>query len=377
MLPFRVRVPRQVRKQTRKAVNNENPYLPVNLPEFGTSWDVARSRPLPVWCGLMSTQAIPAEIVHAAQQAVRSETALQAVLLFGSRARGDHRPDSDWDIALVTDTAGQGRSSRAPVGWGCSGGGATFDFLRISAEGIARKANSIAHIACPIAREAVLLAGNWQPPTLESPIMEIDEYARLIFDAEESMGQACTLLSSIPDAEYPQRDAVACGRFVTASADAAELLLKAMLGRRGKVPEHTHEVRKLAFDDPDIRAAALALDGHSRRDHTAHYHGVSGEDVRRAASRLAKTVSLYLFDFREATGGGESTAWAKEYLPAAEDNIRSLALRLRTAGSPPAQVRDEAVSAALEARPVLATDLEEMAPVSASPPTLPPPNGPR
>lgn len=27
------------------------------------------------------------------------------VILFGSRARGDHRPDSDWDLLVVTDQA--------------------------------------------------------------------------------------------------------------------------------------------------------------------------------------------------------------------------------------------------------------------------------
>ena len=31
-----------------------------------------------------------------------------AVMLFGSRARGDHRPDSDMDILLLTDTAQEG-----------------------------------------------------------------------------------------------------------------------------------------------------------------------------------------------------------------------------------------------------------------------------
>ncbi len=27
----------------------------------------------------------------------------EAVILFGSRARGDHRPDSDWDVLVVVD----------------------------------------------------------------------------------------------------------------------------------------------------------------------------------------------------------------------------------------------------------------------------------
>ena len=35
-----------------------------------------------------------------------------AVMLFGSRARGDHRTDSDMDILLLSDTARRASSSR-------------------------------------------------------------------------------------------------------------------------------------------------------------------------------------------------------------------------------------------------------------------------
>ena len=33
----------------------------------------------------------------------RTSPPASAVLLFGSRARGDHLPTSDWDLAVVTD----------------------------------------------------------------------------------------------------------------------------------------------------------------------------------------------------------------------------------------------------------------------------------
>ena len=32
---------------------------------------------------------------------------LRAMILFGSRARGDARPDSDWDVAVVLDGVGE------------------------------------------------------------------------------------------------------------------------------------------------------------------------------------------------------------------------------------------------------------------------------
>jgi len=40
---------------------------------------------------------------QAIAEAIAQEPAVQAALLFGSRARGDARPDSDWDVALLVD----------------------------------------------------------------------------------------------------------------------------------------------------------------------------------------------------------------------------------------------------------------------------------
>ena len=34
-------------------------------------------------------------------EAARLGIAVEKVILFGSRARGDYRPDSDWDILVV------------------------------------------------------------------------------------------------------------------------------------------------------------------------------------------------------------------------------------------------------------------------------------
>jgi predicted nucleotidyltransferase len=42
---------------------------------------------------------------HAIQAALAAEPAVQVALLFGSRARGQARPDSDFDVALFVDPA--------------------------------------------------------------------------------------------------------------------------------------------------------------------------------------------------------------------------------------------------------------------------------
>ena len=45
---------------------------------------------------------IPRRICNAAEETVRCNEAIEAVLLFGSRARGDHADESDYDIAIIT-----------------------------------------------------------------------------------------------------------------------------------------------------------------------------------------------------------------------------------------------------------------------------------
>ena len=44
---------------------------------------------------------VPNHIAEAARDTLRAHPTVRRAVLFGSRARGDHRPDSDWDIALI------------------------------------------------------------------------------------------------------------------------------------------------------------------------------------------------------------------------------------------------------------------------------------
>ncbi len=46
------------------------------------------------------------DILQAAVEALRSFTVVRKIILFGSRARGDHKPKSDFDIAIDCPEAG-------------------------------------------------------------------------------------------------------------------------------------------------------------------------------------------------------------------------------------------------------------------------------
>ena len=314
----------------------------------------------------MSTACVTPSLVRAAQGALRAEPSLCAVLLFGSRARGDHEPDSDWDIALVTTGAYEAeRSSVAPAGWEFAADDGAFDFLRISGAHLSRKANALTHIACPIAREAVLLAGEWTPPPLHEPAMEADEYGRKTQRVMGLLEAACDDLARLPTKWSRRSDLAKCAQILGDSAYAAEELVKGMLGRRGRTPERTHELTDLAamFDDDALREVVLALDGHVRGDHRAGYDArPTPEQMRRAVKRLADTVALFLSDLREALGDPRLGTVAREDMRQARASVRRFAAELRAAGDGADALSeggadgslDAAVVAALQGRTALA-----------------------
>ena len=45
------------------------------------------------------------DIAEAAARTLRAHRTVRAAVLFGPRAKGDHRPDSDWGIALAAQSS--------------------------------------------------------------------------------------------------------------------------------------------------------------------------------------------------------------------------------------------------------------------------------
>ena len=183
--------------------------------------------------------AIPKVLSRAAEAALAANPEISAVLLFGSRARGDHRPDSDWDLAFVT--CGEKIERKNPEGWRPPGGGMTIDCLQVPLAELERKANALAHIACPLVREGQVIAGVWKRPAAgERPVMEEEEYAKFLRRSLNILGRAAAIPAEIPTALGPGWDTDECGFFVAWSADATEFLAKAMLGRTGVEIPRTH-----------------------------------------------------------------------------------------------------------------------------------------
>ena len=54
----------------------------------------------------MARADIPEVLRAGARAALAADRNVRAVLLYGSRVRGDHGPGSDWDIAVLTRRGG-------------------------------------------------------------------------------------------------------------------------------------------------------------------------------------------------------------------------------------------------------------------------------
>ena len=103
-------------------------------------------------------------------RAIVDEVDPEQVILFGSRARGDARPDSDIDLLIIeSEPFGGGRSSRAErvrLNHALAATPVATDLLVYSREEIERWRGSLNHVAARALREGrVLYARDWGVPS--------------------------------------------------------------------------------------------------------------------------------------------------------------------------------------------------------------------
>ena len=221
-------------------------------------------------------------------------------MLFGSRARGDHRPDSDWDVAFILKDG----SAALHGGFGALPEGLPADSLPSEVQRLAipeallrRKACAIGHVALGIARDGRTLAGTWSRPQVEHVLMQPYEYGNLITNAATFMEEAANRISRIGIGDWVN-DARVCTRFLTRSANAGEHLAKAMLGRHGIDFARSHDmtVRARLAEEAGLSGLArtvTALNGLTRAQHVAHYGSAppTEEDCRHAVQRLHAVIA--------------------------------------------------------------------------------------
>ena len=139
---------------------------------------------------------IPRLIRTAAEETLRQDEAIQAVLLYGSRARGDHRRGSDWDIAVVSSLKTMEAFETAKLLYDVEVTTKHWTELAFtSPENLERYANTAGTLEARIAREGILIAGDWTRPTCrEGNELDVDSEKALNW-SEVAMGMGTGVTS--------------------------------------------------------------------------------------------------------------------------------------------------------------------------------------
>ena len=234
-----------------------------------------------------------------ATEAVGSIPGVEAVVLFGSRARGTARATSDWDVAILSHASPDDEQAARRV----------FDDLErvnpivMKPESIEAHCNQGLRIESAIARQGRLLAGEWTPPPCRTADLDVkpEDFRQNLDTATRDLRSA---LVGLCDAALGELLYVP--NVVEYSQHAAETLAKTVIAGFGLSPAAVHELDKLAAqlesayrgrtrDAEERRSFAAAireLNGSTRTTHGARYEAVPVELPERTAARICCTLRL-------------------------------------------------------------------------------------
>ena len=191
------------------------------------------------------------EAIRAIGAAVGKALEARCVLLFGSRARGDHKSHSDVDLAVIladsgTDSGPQQRidleTRGATVAESVSGGLFRRIDVRLWTEpGFRTQKRSINHVAGRIWREGRLLFGSHKTLPGEDVVAELPHVRELI---DMAQGQLRTVANMRDEGIFREED------FGFHAERVTELTLKAWIALTGNQYQLTHHLHQ-SFDQLD------------------------------------------------------------------------------------------------------------------------------
>ena len=206
---------------------------------------------------------VPRLIRSAAQETMRNHEAIEAVVLYGSRARGDHRRGSDWDIAVLSrlnedDALEAAKPLYEPEivkrHW--------TEILCSSSEKIEQEANTAGTLGARIAREGVLIAGDWtRPECRQGRELDIDAKGALNWcGVAMANGRRATGWLGIASREEWEADNEAGARVQRM----AEQVTKGILATFGVYESDIHELERTARElENAYRVSGWKHDGRS------------------------------------------------------------------------------------------------------------------
>ena len=262
-----------------------------------------------------------------AARAVETCPGVEAVVLFGSRARGTAHPKSDWDVAVLSraDSAVEQQACRL------LGEHERVNPFVLKPEAIEENRDQASRIEAAIARQGRLLAGAWNRPQcrMEHLEMEPEDFRG---DLEVAVRDIQNAVSVLCDAALDCD--VYVPNLVELSQQAAEAVAKSIVAGHGLTPTATHELNELAAQlenayrgrrGAEERAryaeAIRGLNGNARAAHGARYTRGRVESPPDTVERLLRVQRL-------------QTRWIRRYAeqrPDMRDSARALGRRIATA----------------------------------------------
>ena len=235
-----------------------------------------------------------------AAEAVGSIPGIEAVVLFGSRARGTARATSDWDVAILSHAASDDERAAERL----LGKLERVCPIVMKPESIEEHCNQGTRLESAIARQGQVLAGEWTPPPCRIEDLEVTP-EDLGQNLDTATRDLCSAFLALCNAAF--KDLLYVPNVVEYSQQAAEMLAKTIIAGFGLSPATVHDLDALAAqlenayrgrtrDAEERRLFASAirkLDGNTRAAHVARYHAAPVETpgTHRGAHRAHAAAS--------------------------------------------------------------------------------------
>ena len=249
------------------------------------------------------------DLIHACQRTLDAWPEARAAVLFGSRARGTNRTDSDWDIVIVLDN--KELTKAYPVGSDTPQVAALtslrhVDTWVVGEDDLKARATTLGTLPYAVCRDGRLIAGHWKQPDFselhKDYKMKPQDWQRRMEQVLTQMNISMLSIREIAIAEEWEWSHAFCNDLLRTSSNSAELLVKAVLERRGVAADRTHDIAILASTFRNTKPEFLelaeqlaALNGDSRRDHLALYDmgEITVPMALKAITRLDRTLNLW------------------------------------------------------------------------------------
>ncbi len=284
---------------------------------------------------------VPPELQESIDRWAERQPDPVSVILFGSRARGDYGPESDWDIALAYE--GECPPTEGLPRWL---GDSHVDWVPMQRSRALRRLN-ICSVQHAVAADGIVLHGDALPRP-ERNDMNISGAWRLLIEACKRRRQCLSML-----ADYWQEPEDWREGFDTSVAErsalAGELLCKAVMKIRGMEPRRSHSMVELcdaledAFPDDPLLPFLRRCDGQTASAHVSVYD--EREELPERIDVSADRIANVLRAAGEVTGAVADVSSPEEgrapleQLRAREYGLFAELERLETIACPPETLR--------------------------------------